>query len=76
MFQIGDHVMLKENGANDHLSRHYGRVFEVKGISYRSDLKEIVRVRCEELEMIWFTERLEKINEVEPIEFDDVMNLL
>lgn len=76
MFQIGDHVMLKENGANDHLSCYYGRVFEVKGISYRSDFKEIVRVGCEEFEMTWFPERLEKINEVEPIEFDEVLNLL
>lgn len=78
MFQVGDHVMLKENEANDHLSEYYGRVFEVKGIDYFDDRREVfINIYDDRFGKIsWFPERLEKVYVVDPIDFDDVMNLL
>ena len=77
MFQIGDHVMLKENEENDYLSEYYGQVFEVKGIDHIDGTREaFIDVENGMIKTSWFPERLEKINEVEPIEFNDVMNLL
>jgi len=78
MFQVGDRVMLKENGANDHLSEYYGEVFEVEGIDYLDDGREafinIYHDRLGEISLLAW--RLEKIRVVDPIDFDDVMNLL
>ena len=78
MFQVGDHVMLKENVANDHLSEYYGHVFEVKGIDYFDDGREaFINIHDDRFGKIcWFPERLEKVYVVDPIDFDDVMNLL
>ena len=78
MFQIGDHVMLKEHKANDILSEYYGQVFEVKGIDYFNDGREafidIYHDRLGKISLLAW--RLEKIHVVDPIDFDDVMNLL
>ena len=78
MFQVGDYVMLKENEANDHLSEYYGQVFEVKGINYFDDGREsYINIYYNGLFKIsWLPERLEKVCETGPIDFDDVMNLL
>ena len=78
MFQIGDHVMLKENEANDYLSEYYGQVFEVESIDYFDDGREsFINIYHDRFGKIsWFSERLEKVYVVDPIDFDDVMNLL
>lgn len=83
MFQIGDHVMLKENEANDYLSEYYGQVFEVKGITYIEGIDYVddrreafIDVENGMIKTSWFSERLEKVYDIDPIDFDDVMNLL
>lgn len=77
MFQVGDHVMLKENEENDYLSEYYGQVFEVKGIDHIDGTREaFIDVENRMVKTSWFSVRLEKVYDIDPIDFDDVMNLL
>ena len=56
MFQIGDHVMLKENEANDYLSEYYGQVFEVKGIDHIDGTREaFIDVENRMIKTSWFS---------------------
>ena len=75
MFQIGDYVMLKENEANDHLSRYYGQVFKVKSIDYVGG-EWFINAEDDIGGIRWYPDRLKKVCEAGPIDFDDVMNLL
>lgn len=69
--------MLKENEENDYLSEYYGQVFEVKGIDHIDGTREaFIDVENRMVKTSWFSVRLEKVYDIDPIDFDDVMNLL
>ena len=67
--------MLNENGANDHLSHHYGHVFKVMLVNEKENYVD-VKNETTGSSFCWFPERLEKVYVVDPIDFDDVMSLL